>query len=161
MKRMNGSLSLYCEKGHAKFGPGLKITSNGYRSCRTCVQANWKRMYAARFSNGRWRQRGKRTDRAWNSLNSSSKKRWGGENKANELDRAMFEDLITDSCFYCGSPPNPINGIDRVDNSVHYVYGNVVTACARCNLAKRTMSIQEFLGWVSLVYKNQERTGAI
>ena len=63
--------------------------------------------------------------------------------------------LLLAPCFYCGAPPSgvaktrsgnqtPVNGIDRVDNACGYSLGNCVTACAKCNLAKRTQSKQEF-----------------
>jgi hypothetical protein len=62
-------------------------------------------------------------------------------------DVKMLEFLKSD-CFYCGAQPNPLNGIDRVDNSRGYVDGNVVTACRICNYAKRDMSLEEFKTWI-------------
>lgn len=60
------------------------------------------------------------------------------------LPEALFRDLLTDRCFYCGSDPAPVNGIDRVDNAVGYVEGNVVTACKVCNRAKNAMGREAF-----------------
>lgn len=65
------------------------------------------------------------------------------------LPRALFDDLISDCCFYCGAHPSPINGIDRVDNEKGYEYGNVVTACRRCNLAKRDVGLGDFAQWAT------------
>ena len=60
-------------------------------------------------------------------------------------------DLITDNCLYCGSVPDSTNGIDRVDNLQGYVEDNVVTACRRCNRAKHTQTLPEFLNQVERV----------
>jgi len=59
----------------------------------------------------------------------------------------LFEDLVTDNCFYCHSEPKPFNGIDRVDNARGYVEDNVVTCCEMCNLAKRDCTRQQFEAW--------------
>lgn len=82
-----------------------------------------------------------------------------------------FRELVTGACHYCGVPPRvtskdtvktgireevrrkwasrtPRNGIDRVDNSLGYADGNVVSCCAVCNRAKREMSKDEFISWI-------------
>lgn len=48
------------------------------------------------------------------------------------------------NCFYCGDAIKTI-GLDRIDNSVGYVDGNVVPACALCNRAKLTASPEVFI----------------
>ena len=66
-------------------------------------------------------------------------------------------------CFYCGAFPSNesvftskrdnkrhvlrYNGLDRVDNLKGYTKDNVVTACRQCNLAKRTLTLEEFTQW--------------
>lgn len=67
------------------------------------------------------------------------------------LDREAYTDLILANCAYCGAAPNPVNGVDRVDNSIGYTVKNSVTACSICNYAKRTMSVAEFLHWAQRV----------
>jgi 5-methylcytosine-specific restriction endonuclease McrA len=80
------------------------------------------------------------------------------------LGRAEFDRLITSACVYCGSPPlTPYrepgrtydgftyNGIDRVDNKLGYVPGNVVTCCKVCNHAKWNMGQAEFVAWLDRV----------
>lgn len=63
-------------------------------------------------------------------------------------------------CHYCKSPPSNVahsgrgpsrllyNGIDRLDNSLGYITGNVVPCCKICNYAKRDMTVAQFLCWV-------------
>jgi 5-methylcytosine-specific restriction endonuclease McrA len=70
------------------------------------------------------------------------------------LTREVFDTLTAMDCHYCGRPPiesRSINGIDRIDNALEYVDGNMVTACSTCNYAKRAMSASEFIGWARLV----------
>jgi len=62
--------------------------------------------------------------------------------------------ILVSDCHYCGSKPNPYNGIDRVDNKISYEIGNVVPCCKTCNFAKHTMSESEFFDWISRVSKH-------
>lgn len=71
-----------------------------------------------------------------------------------------FKDLVTDKCAYCGE--NPVlnlktidkekcyvfNGIDRVNSNFGYSVDNCVSCCSKCNYAKRSMTIKEFLAWL-------------
>ena len=45
------------------------------------------------------------------------------------------------------------NGIDRIDNALGYVIGNVTSCCGTCNKAKATMGRIDFLDWVRRVYR--------
>jgi len=72
-----------------------------------------------------------------------------------ELEKEAFEKLVFSECYYCGAPPKPVNGIDRVDNRLGYLSGNVVSCCRRCNRAKDDMTVEEFLGWVEKLAKKQ------
>lgn len=81
------------------------------------------------------------------------------------------EALILSPCFYCGESGATKtkkhykfdrggdieirnNGIDRVDNKKDYTVDNVVPCCKFCNIAKMAMTREEFLAWVSKVYKH-------
>lgn len=82
------------------------------------------------------------------------------------LSKDTFRELTKTNCFYCGANPSAIrraqkqtlngeyvyNGIDRVDNSIGYVDGNVVACCKNCNYAKRQMGIGEFLTHIKRIY---------
>lgn len=93
--------------------------------------------------------------------------RWGAERRGKpfELTRDEFVSLVSSACHYCGIAPSlptrhglrlktgiVYNGIDRVDNNGGYTASNVVPCCETCNRAKRFMSPQLFLAWVSRVY---------
>jgi hypothetical protein len=53
-------------------------------------------------------------------------------------------DLLTDTCYYCGDSPSPLNGIDRVNSALGYLEDNVVAACAFCNRMKLDLPQDEF-----------------
>lgn len=72
---------------------------------------------------------------------------------------AEARNIFDASCFYCATPPARVvvhpeyngrfiaSGIDRVDNKKGYVPDNCVPCCGTCNLAKREMTVDEFLEW--------------
>jgi hypothetical protein len=68
--------------------------------------------------------------------------------------------IIFSKCHYCDSPPRNITtqtrlcygGIDRVDNKLGYVTGNVVPCCRQCNTMKLDMTVQELAEKVRILY---------
>ena len=72
--------------------------------------------------------------------------------------------FISQPCYYCGSSAqNKIhdkkhhkirrfNGIDRVDSTVGYAQGNVVTCCKTCNFAKGKMPIYRFEKYIKRLH---------
>lgn len=70
-----------------------------------------------------------------------------------ELTRDEFERLLTNVCYYCGSKPNPYNGIDRRNNSHGYTRVNSVSCCSVCNMAKKVMSESH---WYSFIWRASE-----
>jgi hypothetical protein len=92
-----------------------------------------------------------------NKLFSNYKRSARGRDKSFNLTKERCRELFDDNCAYCGIEPSQIfrsglgqylyNGIDRLDNSIGYEEGNVVTACHLCNYAKRDMTIDAFREW--------------
>ncbi len=88
------------------------------------------------------------------------------------LNEHELRDLFQGRCFYCGTSASQTmnsrnlkstytySGIDRKDNSLGYVSGNVVSCCMQCNFAKRELSHQEFIDWISRVYDHSVHCGA-
>lgn len=76
------------------------------------------------------------------------------------LTEEQAEALVLNNCNYCGSVPSRlvqlkrgkhqilVNGIDRVDNTIGYVYSNCVSCCATCNFSKRDLSMEEWTAWL-------------
>jgi 5-methylcytosine-specific restriction endonuclease McrA len=81
------------------------------------------------------------------------------------------------NCHYCGVPPsnksnkiNPkscskewydqgwwtYNGLDRIDSSQNHNKNNVVPCCWKCNRGKSSMTHEEFMEWISLVYNHNQ-----
>lgn len=77
-------------------------------------------------------------------------------------ERRKYEWLLTDDearelivgiCFYCAMPSSC--GIDRRNNDVGYVVGNVVSCCKACNIAKHAMTEKEFYEWLDRLARHQ------
>ncbi|NCB97235.1 MAG: hypothetical protein EOM36_02595 [Bacteroidia bacterium] len=68
-------------------------------------------------------------------------------------------------CHYCGTPPVikgahmtrhaetpiPVNGIDRVNNTLGYTIENIVPCCSLCNSMKSTLSSESFLAHIKQI----------
>ena len=68
-----------------------------------------------------------------------------------DLSDSQALSMYRETCHYCGVPPNPLNGIDRKDNSQGYNMENCVPCCAKCNYAKRTMTYADFFAWIDRI----------
>lgn len=62
-----------------------------------------------------------------------------------ELADAEMEAMLKSPCVYCGTPPDPFNTIDRLDNRQGYVAGNVSACCKTCNMMKGCLDPQTFI----------------
>jgi len=56
----------------------------------------------------------------------------------------MFLTFWQKPCSYCGDSIKTV-GLDRVDNAIGYLDGNIIACCAPCNIAKRDMSQSEYI----------------
>lgn len=79
-----------------------------------------------------------------------------------KLNESEFSALVTSPCSYCGrqahrriskTSPDTYTGIDRNDNSVGYVIGNVSACCWDCNNAKGQGTAQELFELADRVFK--------
>ena len=64
--------------------------------------------------------------------------------------------LFKQACHYCGwlesnnfQGKYDHNGIDRKNNKLGYIAGNVLPCCYVCNRAKNSMSYNMFIGWAN------------
>lgn len=60
-----------------------------------------------------------------------------------ELTLDQFACLRNAPCTYCGNP-GP-GGVDRVDNALGYLPGNVAPCCRICNFMKNTLEVDTFI----------------
>lgn len=75
-----------------------------------------------------------------------------------------FIELIIGTCYYCATPPwrivkyklgiAVVTGIDRLDSTLGYVKGNVVSCCQFCNMMKRNMQPEHFIYHANLIAEN-------
>ena len=80
-----------------------------------------------------------------------------------ELSLEQFRLLISEPCFCCGRRNTnkmqhshiegsfTYNGIDRIDNTLGYIPGNVRTSCWTCNRMKRDLSEEEYVAWLQAI----------
>ncbi len=63
------------------------------------------------------------------------------------LSEDEFNQITGGNCYICGieNSSSHSNGIDRVDNTVGYEFGNCKPCCAKCNRMKRQMTLSQFL----------------
>jgi hypothetical protein len=54
--------------------------------------------------------------------------------------------LMTSPCYYCDTrSAYKVNGLDRVINTKHYEWSNVVPCCGSCNRSKGRLTLSNFL----------------
>ena len=67
--------------------------------------------------------------------------------------------LMQQPCHWCSAPPNPYNGLDRLNNEPFYHASNIVPCCWRCNRCKGTMTAAEWIRFCASVVSR--RFGAV
>ena len=85
---------------------------------------------------------------------TDSKKRRKGNGIEFDLTFEQFEEKILKNCHYCGqsSKESPTyNGLDRINNDIHYTYNNVVPCCPDCNRMKFTKTTDEFYAKIARI----------
>ena len=103
-----------------------------------------------------------------------------GFNETRMITMEEFKTVINQPCVYCGMENSDTtkepysyvykrknldggqidfdyemhhNGVDRIDSSIGYEPGNVVSCCKFCNMAKNDRSREEFLKWAEKAYQ--------
>lgn len=71
-----------------------------------------------------------------------------------KISKDYFILIATQKCYICGAKPNNkqyykgkkycYNGIDRINNAIGYVEGNVAPCCKKCNSKKTDQSLEAF-----------------
>lgn len=92
------------------------------------------------------------------------------------LEKSTIEHLTKQNCYYCGAAPSSVcrpsgnrnearkqfsaytyNGLDRMNNDLGYVPGNVVACCDYCNTAKNDQSYDEFIARLEAILTRHGR----
>jgi hypothetical protein len=71
-----------------------------------------------------------------------------------EINEILFDKIRNDNCYICGKSSNQIhkNGIDRFDNTLGYIDGNVKPCCGNCNYMKRNYIYEGFINKLKEIY---------
>lgn len=101
-------------------------------------------------SNNYWKVKGSLTKRLV-IIKGQAKKR----GKEFNLTKEYSEPFFKAPCYYCGDTTESLN-LDRMDNSLGYVVGNIVSCCVFCNRMKSTMTLDEFKIHLKKVIKRLE-----
>ena len=77
-----------------------------------------------------------------------------------EISKEDFDTLTQQPCHYCDEytkycnlEDNWYSGLDRLDSSLGYIEGNMVSCCKNCNLGKQSLSKEEFIEMCKKVAK--------
>jgi len=162
-----------CDCGGVKLVPSKGITSGHTKSCG-CVKYRGLNILGDTPHN-----RLRYGEARFHDLFVAYKRSAKARNREFALDIETFRALTKGNCFYCGKEPAQqisagkdcyghyiYNGVDRIDNALGYVAGNVRSCCKHCNTAKASMTECEFLAWITKVYNHsvllppRTRTGA-
>lgn len=84
------------------------------------------------------------------------------KNKKINFDLKIHEfNLITSNfCYLCNKPnsDNHINGIDRIDNNMGYVYTNCMSCCTTCNFIKNKYNLNDLIIRMIAIVRNLRYT---
>ena len=118
-------------------------TINQHHTCEQCVPN--QKEYAANYKNG--------LNGRWQMYRANAKKR----GLPFKLTIQQFAEFWQKPCSYCGSEIETV-GIDRVDSSLGYVEGNLVSCCWICNQSKNDLQMSEWISHLKAVLKNLGET---
>lgn len=149
-----------CECGTEKVMNGYRIANGNAVSCgcyrrKRVVEIGWKRKLPQK-------------EAAVRALFCRYRCRSKDRHIEFSVSQDAFRELVIKPCTYCGKfrPLNLrshlkniayLSGLDRINSASGYVPGNVVPACCACNVAKASMSADEFRQWVDDVYNHISR----
>jgi hypothetical protein len=68
-----------------------------------------------------------------------------------DLTNEQFETLLKRRCYLCGAEPNPLIGVDRIDNTKGYTVENSVSCCWVCNRMKADLSLPTFIAHINRI----------
>jgi len=157
-----------CECGNITIVSSLHLRRSDVKSCGCLRRERGKRTIAKIHENSIIN----RELAAFNKLYGSYKSRAKTKKLNFSLTPAEAKNLFTSNCYYCGAIPSLIykssyedyvytrvgnfiyNGIDRKNNDEGYDLKNCVPCCKTCNIAKKAASSEQFLNWITRVYKN-------
>ena len=144
-----------CDCGNKVVARGTRLRSGNTRSCGCLQKKHARRINLLPEGEASFNQ-------MLYKMKRDAKKRGYGWQLTDE----QVHHLTKQSCHYCGVRPLQssnqeglngayiYNGLDRVNNVEGYTIDNVVPCCGKCNLMKRTMTVEEFKSQIITIYKH-------
>lgn len=140
-----------CDCGNTKIVTGADLRQGDVKSCG-CLKKDKRKDFGESSFNRLYRQYKKDAEK---------------RNKEFHLSKDDVRYFTSQPCFYCGQIPDRImkagtrvhgyylhNGIDRVDNRKGYTTENCVPCCWKCNIAKRSLPVEEFKTLIINIYNH-------
>ena len=164
-KQGNRVYRCQCACGKEKNVLGRWLLNNKTKSCG-CARVRWARELGVK-------QVGEKSPAArdttssfyLNVANDHKRKALSFRKLEFSIDIEAYAKLLKSNCIYCGHAGSnkkiygkseySYNGVDRVDSSKGYVDGNCVPCCKFCNIAKGSMSLNDWNQWISRLVKHQ------
>lgn len=141
-----------------QIGDHLGITQEGVRHHLNRLRKAWPEGYF------------KENEAAFNSLYGQYKYNAKRRRLIFDLSSEQFYTVTKQNCYYCGAEPSKPhnrggiisggyihNGLDRLNNDIGYVQGNVVACCTLCNRMKANRHIKVFLSHAAKIFNYQTR----
>ena len=161
-KKKQRLIKCICDCGNEKVLVKSKLVQGEIRSCG-CLLAESVRVRST-----------KRSLSEAASFNHYNAYRHGADSRGHEFKISIEEFILCTSgnCVYCGVDPEEFqtrrrdkvvmsgyaaNGVDRVDNSIGYIVGNIVPCCSACNKGKGKMSRENFIKMCKAVAAHNSR----
>ena len=123
--------------GRSRCEQHLKGNSSGQIKYKTTErgQSAQKRKLPKNAERKRTQRRESASRVKWNYAKQCARQR----NSEWKLDFANYVLLVTQPCCYCGFLHTESGiGLDRLDNNIGYVVGNVVSCCNECNVVRNS-----------------------
>jgi hypothetical protein len=76
-------------------------------------------------------------------------------NLAFQITLEQFEKIVQEPCVFCGEAGDP-RGLDRRNNDLGYLPGNIRACCSVCNRFKSNLTEHEFLAHAKKITEHQE-----
>lgn len=171
-----------CDCGNITEANGSAVSTGKTKSCGCLAREKWsangKKVVYVNFGpaikSRTLTSKQKLINRLYSTYKYSAKKK----KHTFEISKEIFTQLIFSNCFYCGNTPSLIykdprktdnqelqyNGLDRVDSKIGYTVENTKSCCWKCNCAKASLTMNEFINHISQIYqhlmggKNDKRT---
>ena len=129
------------------------------KSCRNCETQKRKSRSFAGTTTPEFKDRRRRRDRISSKRHRADPKNTASyivknskrsdvvHNRENNLTKDFVEAAIANGCSYCGDKETKMT-MDRIDNTKGHTTDNVVAACYRCNMIRRSMP---YPAWIQIV----------